>query len=265
MGSQLPSHHELGHALTYTYNRLFEVCSDLAAYLGDKMDSSVPNPTSLDPTFNDVVRTRYIKIGKPGVGRSVSTRMNVDPNFQPPPQLTKLADELKAAGKPTTLAQTVSMLAKLAMVTFEHHGNHGNHVPMLLFFDDNWKQIDFLSTHFSDQADKFVFWRNAAEPAAYQRAYALVWIRESWIRDMSANEKLPIRELPIIGERLHVIGADITDNQEVVTWNIRRSDPSAKPVLEAVSGNDEFNAGGNIFFVKPVIAAMKAARAKSAG
>ena len=222
----------------------------------------MPHPTSLDPTSNDIAQARYIKLSEPGIGRAVSKRVKADPHFQPPPQLLELANEFRNAPKPASLPQTVDMFAKLAKATFEHHGNH---VPMLFLFDDNWKQIDFLSTQFSDQAEKFLFWRNAADRAAYLRAYALVWISESWIRDMSGEEKLPIRELPIIGERLHVIGVDISDGHEIVAWNIRRPDASSKPILETASEADDFDGTGNIFFIKPILAAMKAVRAKSAG
>lgn len=261
VANSLPNY-ELGCALTYAYSRLYEVCSDLASHLGSQLDSSVPHPTSLDPVSNDIAKARYLKLSEPGIGRAVSKRIKVDPNFVPPAQFLELAKEFKNAPKPTSLSQTVNLFAKLAKATFEHHGNH---VPMLLLFDDNWKQIDFLSTQFSDQAEKFLFWRNAADRAAYLRAYALVWVSESWIRDMSEEKNLPIRELPIIGERLHVIGVDITDGHEIVAWNIRRPDTSNELLLEPVSAADDFDGIGNMFFIKPILAAMKAVRTNNEG
>lgn len=260
VANSLPNY-ELGCALTYAYGRLYEVCSDLAGHLGVQLDPSVPHPTSLDPTSNDIAQARYLKLSEPGIGRTVSKRIKADPNFVPPAQVLELAKEFKSAPKPGSLSQTVDLFSKLAKATFEHHGNH---LPMLFLFDDKWKQIDFLTTQFADQAEKFLFWRNAADRAAYLRAYALIWVSESWIRDMSKEQNLPIRELPIIGEQLHVVGVDISDGHKIVAWNIRRPDTSSEPLLEAVSETDDYDGTGNIFFVKPVLAAMKAVREKNA-
>lgn len=261
VANSLPEH-ELGYALTYAYARVFKVCTELATHLGTKLDASVPHPTSLDPSTNDIAKTRIIKLSKAGVGKLRTVRIKADRNYQPPESISSLANGLRSEPKPRTLREIVTMLAKMAKVTFEHYENH---VPMLFLFDDNWKQIDFLGAHFADQAEKFLFWRNAAERAAYQRAYALVWISESWIRDMSQRHELPIHEMPIIGEQLHVIGFDISDSHEIIAWNIKRTKPDNKPILELAHEEKDYDGGKNVFFVKPVITAMKAVRAKSAG
>lgn len=213
---------ELVNSLTYAYARLHHVCSALAAHLGDQLDATVSHPTTMDPLANDVSRTRFIKFGKSGVGRNTSIRIAADPDFQPPPALLKLKSELDSSPKPSTLAQIVEMHAKLAKVTFEHHGNH---VPMLTLYDKNWNQIDFMSTAFSDQAEKFLFWRNVADRATYLKAFSLVWVSESWLRDLKGHQSQPIRDLPIVGEQLHVVGADASGSHEVVAWNIVRPTP----------------------------------------
>lgn len=63
---------------------------------------------------------------------------------------------------------------------------------MLALYDKNWNQIDFMSTAFSDQAEKFLFWRNVADRATYLKAFSLVWVSESWLRDLKGHQSHPI-------------------------------------------------------------------------
>lgn len=253
---------ELVYALTYAYARLHDVCNSLALHLGAKLEPTVPHPTALDPVVNDAARARLIKFGKSGVGRNSSIRVAADPDYRPPAALVKLKAELDATPKPTCLADIVARHAKLAKVTFEHHGNH---VPMLALYDKNWNQIDFMSTAFSDQSEKYLFWRNVADRATYLRAFAMVWTSESWLRDMKGHNNQPIRELPIVGERLHVVGADATESHQVIAWNIVRVTSAGQPALEPVQPDDANQQPGQIFFIAPVVAAMKAVHASSAG
>jgi hypothetical protein len=254
VANSLPSY-ELISAMTYAYSRIYEVCVALTHHLGDFPDKSLPHPTSLDPVSNDVAMTRFIRVTKrkPEVGRLKSVRIKADPDFRPPPALMKLKEEFKIAAKPINVDQTVTMLAKIAVSTFEHYGHH---IPMLYLYNEKWEQIDGLSAHFVDQAEKFIFWRHAAERAAYLRAYGVVWICESWIRDLAGHRPLPMRKLPIIGERLNVIGSDVDGQTKIIAWDIRRANAEAKPTLE-LHGDDEEEQS---FFLEPVLAAMKAVR-----
>ena len=154
------------------------------------------------------------------------------------------------------------MHAKMAQLTFEQHGNH---VPMLAHYDREWNQIDFMSTAFTDQAEKYLFWRNVADRAFYLKAFALIWTSESWLRDLKEHQDRPIRELPIVGEQLHVVGADASDASEVIAWNITRPSEPSHPVLVPLKPEDVDRQPGHIFFIKPVVAAMKMAHAHSAG
>ena len=261
IANSLPNR-ELINALTYTYSQLHQVCTALAAHLGTQLDATVPHPTTMDPSANDVFQTRYIKFGKSGVGRSSNIRIDADPNFRPPPSLLKLKAELDASPKPSSLVQIVEMHAKMARATFE---DYGSHVPMLALYDKNWNQIDFLSAAFSDQAEKYLFWRNVADRATYLRAFALVWTCESWLRDLKDHQNRPIRDLPIFGEQLHVVGADASESHKVIAWNIIRSKGNQKPVLEPLQPGDVSRQPGEIFFIKPVVEAMKSVHVKSAG
>ena len=253
---------ELIYAFTYAYSQLHRICSALAKHLNSELDPSIPHPTSIDPSSNDVAKVRFIKLSKPGVGRHTSIRINADPSYKPPPALLRLKEEFASAPKPASLAEVVALHAKMAQVTFEEHGNH---IPMLSLYDKNWNQIDFMSTAFTDQAEKYLFWRNAADRAFYLKAYALVWTSESWLRDLKEHQDRPIAELPIVGEQLHVVGADATGAHEVATWNITRPSGASHPVLVRLTSDDEYRQPGHIFFVKPVVAAMKMAHANSAG
>lgn len=197
-----------------------------------------------------------MKLSKPGVGRNTSVRFEADPNFKASPALYRLREDLDAMPNPASLADVAARHAKMARMMFEQNGSH---IPMLALYDKNWKQIDFISTAFSDQSEKYLFWRNAADRAFYLKAFAMVWTSESWIRDLKNNKELPISELPIIGEQLHVIAADASGATEVVAWDIERTSKDNHPTLSTTNSENPFKKSENIFFVKPVVAAMKMA------
>lgn len=261
VANSLPNR-ELIYALTYVYSRLHRVCSALASHLDSKLDSTVPHPSDLDPSSNDVARTRFIKLASPGVGRHGSIRIDADPNYQPPPALRRLKADFTSGPKPASLDDVVALHAKMAQFTFEHHGNH---VPMLALYDREWNQVDFMSAAFTDQAEKYLFWRNVADRAFYLKAFALVWTSESWLRDLKDHQDRPMRELPIVGEQLHVVGADATGAQKVAAWNITRPSGKSSPVLEPLNSEDVYRQPGHIFFIKPVVAAMQSAHTQGAG
>lgn len=183
--------------------------------------------------------------------------MNADPDFKASPEFTKIKSELEQSGMPTNVHEAVEVTANIAKATFDQFGNH---VPMLFLFDEKWKQIDFLTTAFVDQADKFIFWRNAADRVRYLRAFGFVWVCEYWMRSMKDRKDVPFRELPIIGERLHVVGSDAKDELHAVTWNICRATDGTKPILENVDKGGVFGDDGTFFFVAPMVTAMKSTR-----
>lgn len=256
VANSLPTH-ELLAALTYVYARLFEVVKSLARHNGGVLDRSVPHPTTLDPAMTDASKVRYIKLGAPGVGKLGAKRVRHDPNFRPPASIEAVARDFVEGRKPQSLDEVMDVLGKMAEATFRHYGYH---VPMLFLFDQSWRQIDFLSTQFVDQADKFVFWRHAAERAAYLRAHAVVWISESWLRDMRDRGHLPIRDMPIIGEHLNVIGLTMDGLEKTLSWEILRDEADSKPTLKLRDRTAEKEAGTTVFFLKPVLDAMRMAR-----
>lgn len=252
--------HELISALTYIYNSQYKVCEKLASHLNGKLDASIPHPSLLDPTSNDVSRARYIKIGKPNVGKFKTIRVKSDANYQPPPALYALKDEIASMPPTKSLDGLVDKAAKMAHFTFSHDGYH---VPMLFLYDDNWNQIDFVTTEFSDQADKFIFARNIAKRAAYMKAAAFVFVSETWVRSLDHSGNKPIRDLPVIGEQLQLIAGDFTGKLKSVDWNIIRPDQSTKPLLNLSSTQKDSDDVQRIFFVAPLVEAMKSVRPKS--
>ena len=253
---------ELIYALTYAYSQLHGVCKLLATHLTTELDPTIPHPTTIDPSSNDVTRVRFMKFGKSGVGRHASVRVNADPDYKPTPAMLQLKEEFQSDPKPSSLAEIVARHAKMAKLTFDQHGNH---VPMLALYDREWNQIDFMSTAFTDQAEKYLFWRNVADRAFYLKAFAMVWTSESWIRNLKEHQDRPIGDLPILGEQLHVVGADASDATNVAAWNITRPGGTNHPVLVALKPEDVYGQPDHIFFIKPVDAAMKMAHAQSAG
>lgn len=252
---------ELIYALTYVYSQLYGVCRSLSKHLESELDSSVPHPTTFDPSSNDIARVRFMKLSRPGVGKNISIRFKSNAKYKVPPELQRLKDDFDASPNPSSLTDLVARHTKMAQITFEQHGNH---IPMLALYDKNWKHIDFLSTAFSDQSEKYLFWRNAADRAFYLKAYAMVWTSESWVRDLKERNNRPMSELPIIGEQLHVVAVDASGATEVVVWDIARTSERGKPTLTLLGEEKAFRKPEHIFFVKPVVAAMKLAHAERA-
>lgn len=91
----------------------------------------------------------------------------------------------------------------------------------------------------------------------------MIWTSETWLRDLKEQNDRAIRALPIIGEQLHVVGADASGATEVVRWNISRPNGEGAPVLTPLMPEDDRHPPGRMFFIEPVIAAMKMVLANS--
>jgi hypothetical protein len=257
VANSLPDH-ELISALTYIYARLYNVCNDLTIHLNNQLDPSIPHPTDLDPVANDVGQIRFIKLGKPNMGRLTTTRFERDRNFKPPLALIELQRELKQMPNAKSLDDLIRQRSMLAENTFLVHGNH---LPMLCLFDQNWKQIDYIATTFTDQSDKYLFWRNVAKRAAYLKAVAFVWISESWVREQVGTGELPIRKMPIVGEQLHVIGATAEGDVKTSRWRIARSEKSKIASLETIPSENDAKLN-KLFFIEPILEAMRSVQVK---
>jgi hypothetical protein len=84
----------------------------------------------------------------------------------------------------------------------------------------------------------------------------VVWISESWLRSTSRESTAAIRNIPIVGERLHVLGLEKSGQRDQIVWNVLRNPDSLKPTLQAVSDADYFENEALPFFLVPAMRAM---------
>lgn len=245
------SNWELLHALSYIYSRMYKCCFDLATHLGYQLDGSIPAGRGFDEVREEARQVRYIKLHDRQTHSYKSAPVEVEPNFIVPDRFRKVVQDAKDAGITlTSIGDAVSYYASLAKVSFEHYGSH---IPIAFLFDDQWNLIDMLSTHFADQADKYIFWRTLGERAARARASGVVWIAESWVRNANQPVSTPIRNMPIVGERLHVMGFDRSGRIEQIAWTISRPCPEGPPTLVADETLDKINTETMPFFFVPVM------------
>lgn len=220
---------ELMHAFQYIYARMFEACTSLVNHLGTTLESSIPDPTSFDEVSASSRGIHYIPLNSSRVRTLVSHRQAFDKTFSPPIWLQKLQEE-REKSPPNSLATLVSYHEKMAYANFMAYGNH---LAMLWLYDEKFKLIDFICTAPADQVDKFIFWRTIGDRIHYLKARYLIWVSEAWLRQgVDKGMKTPIRNLPIIGEFLKVVGVDGSNQQITVTWDIRRESKLSSPTLE---------------------------------
>jgi hypothetical protein len=179
----------------------------------------------------------------PGFPTTTSLRYEVETDTGP-------IDAFDLATQCVTL-ETVKFFSGIAKATFEHSGLH---VPMLFPFNEKWQLLDMVTAQLSDQTDKFIFWRTVADRVGTLRAYALVWIAESWLRELINDGATPIRNMPIFGERLSVLGLDKAGNTEEVVWDIVRPSTQAPPTLQLASASKKDQR--TPFFLLPVTRVM---------
>ncbi len=245
---------ELLHALSYAYARIFDCCKSLAQQFGETLDSSIPHPDSFDTLRMEIRQVRYIKLNGLHVYSVASKSTTVDRSFEPPEWIRSTLSTIKARQSPaSSLAESLDFYTEMANLTFEHFGNH---VPMLFILNDRWEPIDILSTQFADQTDKFIFWRNVADRILSLKASGLVWISEAWLRSTERNSTAAIRNIPIVGERLHVLAMDRSGERKRVSWEILRASDSAKPTLRLIPDDGEMQKEEMPFFLVPAMRAM---------
>jgi hypothetical protein len=227
---------ELLQALTYIYARLYDMCLDLATKLSGVLASNIPDASEFDSFRDRAQQIVYIKIANLRVHSLAFESSAVQRDDEVQPALRqKLTEIIATSPRDATFDGTCLFLARMAEMTFTHFGNH---VPMLFLYDEHWVPIDMISTWFADQADKYIFWRRAADRVATQRAHGIGWISESWVRTLSTYPETAIRNLPITGERLHVLVADRAGTIREVAWSIIRETADAAPTLLKLSDEE---------------------------
>lgn len=247
-------HWELLQALAYVYSRIFECCQSLAKQLDGQLDDCIADTRFFSSLQDETRQVSYIKLN--GLNRhSIKTEViSVDRKFKPPPAIQESFNSLHSDRSwPRNLDGVLEYSTKMAELTFSHFSNH---VPMLFLFNEGWEPIDMISTRFSDQADKFIFWRNVADRIVLLQASGLVWISESWMRSVNHSGSTAIRNMPIAGEQLHIVAVDKSGSRRQFGWDILRSSEAAKPTLQEISPSDKTEKEMLPYFLVPALRAM---------
>ncbi|MBK3336873.1 hypothetical protein [Burkholderia pseudomallei] len=252
VANSLPTH-ELHHALTYVYSRLYATVASLAKHIGVTLDEGVSEPADINSGTPDNARTQYVKIRGRESSAIRAVKFERDPKYVPPQWMVDLTGTHGEYLIAESLAERVSRCAKFAEGTFNQFGSH---LSMLFIFDDNGGVLDLVGPALTDQASKFIFWRSIENRIIYLRGASLVWISEVWLRRHTQWAVDPIRKLPIVGEMLHVIGVDRFGRVEDVQWDIVRNEDGAKPVL-AIRDQRNPVERNTPFFLRPAVRAFQ--------
>jgi hypothetical protein len=220
---------ELLQAFRYIYARMFEACTSLAKHLNTILEPSIPDPTSFDEVSTGSRGTHYIPLNSSHVRTLGAHRQTLDKNFAPPPWLQKL-HENRDKSPPDSLETLVAFHQEMAYANFVAYGNH---LAMLWMYDEKFQPIDFIATAPVDQVEKFIFWRTVSDRIHYLKAKYLVWVSEAWIRKgVDRQMRALMRNLPIVGEFLQVVGIDGGGKYVAATWDIKRENKESSPTLE---------------------------------
>jgi len=241
---------ELLNALTVIYARIYDCCKALGRHVGIVIDEDIPVPTDFDSMREDVRRVSYLKLKNFNSGK-VSYETVIYKVDDVPENIKERALSLGAKDSISNIENLVDYYSKMACLTFS---DDGYHIPILMLFDKEYKVIDLVSTKFDDQADKYIFWRLAADRAKTINAHGFLWVSELWIRNSKINSTKAISDMPIIGEQLQVFGIDANNRQKIISWKILRENDHVKPTLDKpeVKKNTE----GQAFFMRPVLKAI---------
>ncbi|HCB3359465.1 hypothetical protein BAUJH_09820 [Escherichia coli] len=242
--------YELLHALAIIYGRMYNCCNSLGIQINNPMGDDVISPTSFDSLFDEARRITYLKLKDYSISKLSFSMIQYDNKIIP----EDIKERLKLVDKPKNITSTeelVDYTAKLAETTFLKDGYH---IQTLIFYDKQFHPIDLINTTFEDQADKYIFWRYAADRAKITNAYGFIWISELWLRKASINSNKPIHTMPIIDERLQVIGIDSNNNQKCISWKIVRENEEKKPTLEILTADSKHDE--KPYFMRSVLKAI---------
>jgi hypothetical protein len=243
-------HWELLRALTYVYRRVLECCVELAAHLNIELDASAARSMTEMP--DEASFAQYVKLSTGACYMVGLDPKTVDPSVTLPPEIRDAFIRPSVGDKqpPRTLNEVMEYFSGTARATFEYFGNH---ISILFIFGAEWKLLTFMSVHFEDQTEKYIFWRVIGEKARVLRASGVIWIGELWVREAEIMRVGPPRKGKIIGEQLVVTGVDRDGNLKRAAWEIKRASADEKPTL-ALTEDTPFDSAGN--YLVPVLRAM---------
>lgn len=244
---------ELLHALTYVYIRLYACCNKLAVQLGGEIASDIPSDTAALHLTGEARHVTYVKLRGMKGFQSKTDRVGFDSGYEPPPEIRSAIEEHAGKLQKRDFESLFRYHIDMAKATFDIHGNH---LSMVFLFGEEGNNMDLLSYAPEDQMDKFIFWRSLAERIAVKRVAGVIVVSEAWIRRLPRRGYPPVRDLPVIGERLQVVGLDRTGRYMVHQWSIDRSAGEASPALVPIP-HDEGEREAVPTFLVPSMRAME--------
>lgn len=224
---------EMLNAFVYVYNQIYNSCQSLAEHIGSQLPLEVPSPSSMAALRENAILPQYIKLRDRKSRRYVHQSYDQPTDYSPPEQFRIAIEHAKESGvMPGSLGEVVQLYSGFARAMLE---SQGNHVSLLILFDDNWRPLDMTCVIFEDQADKYIFWRRLADKITAIKPAGLIFIGELWVRKNQNFSIDAIREMPIIDECLQVFGADSSGKIEDVTWRISRTSEDSLPTLQLLT------------------------------
>ncbi len=224
---------ELVNALVYVYGRHYAVFTSLCRHLGYQPSRKIVLPTNFEALRTNLIGPTYLKLRGMNYHRLNSAGIEPDEGAEQYEKLknvvSKVSSNIKKIDSPDN---AMEYFRKVAYATFSEWGYH---VPILHIFDENWNLIDLLSTKFEDQADKYFFWRMIGEKVENLNAGAIVWICELWQRKTETYPCVSIRNLPIIGEGLHIVLIHKDGSFQEDGWSVKRDENGNNPFLDGPS------------------------------
>jgi len=242
--------YELLHALNIIYSRVYECCKSLGDLIGNPIGDDITTPSSFDSLRNEKRHETYLKLNDYSTGKIKINSTRYDSSLIPDTVKDKVG-LIQDTGNVNSLDDLVKLISKLVEINFR---TYGHLVQVMFLFDKKYRVVDILSTRFDDQSDKYIFWRVAADRAKMMDAFGLVWASEVWLRNPDRRYKGLIRNMPIIGERLQVVGVDAKNNQKTISWEILRESEDSQPSLESVEKDTDNE--GRSYYMRPVLKAI---------
>lgn len=244
---------ELLHALNYVYSRMYECCDSLGIHLGSRINNEIPTGLDAHKSRDAARKSIYVKLNGLKNHQQQYKTIEIGESFSPPEEIKALFKNEKPQERCIDLKSSADFYARVAETIFTRDEYH---IPTLLLFNKNWQVADIVSSLLDDQADKYIFWRSIAEKVASQKIEGLIWISELWLRSIKNHEHKAIRNMPITGEQLYLVGINNNCDQTTHKWNIIR-DIENKPKLEKITESEsKFDDRSPLFFLVPVMRAM---------
>lgn len=215
--SELPEW-ELLNAVIYIYGKIHTCCVSLSQHLNSNFDDSIPSPSQFTSSRINTVKTNYVKLSDLHLSSIKISTLNINHEIKPPEDFINI---FRGTEKPNSLKNLVDFHGELAKSLFN---SSGYHITVIFFYDDDFNLIHTLSTKFNDQADKIIFWRQVAELIPQFNIHRIIFVSEAWNRMPSHDLITPIKNMPIIGESLNIVGLDLSKDCIIKIYDIIKND-----------------------------------------